>query len=132
MQNKLYFHHVAMKFREFEKATKFFEDHFGFEVISIMKTKSGKRVASLKQNNFILEIFETFEEVHPGGPFKHLSFSVQDIRTMVKKLESKGIKFVEGVTESKDENGQDFCFAYFLGPESIKLELHEEGNCHES
>ena len=67
MTNKLKFHHVAIKFRKIDKAIEFFEKKLGFRKISVFTTKIGKKVICLEKDNFILEVFETFEPINEGG-----------------------------------------------------------------
>lgn len=127
MPSKLKFHHVAIKFKKIDKAVKFFTKKLGFKTISVFVTKVGKKVICLEKDHFILEVFETFGLIEEGGFLKHLAFEVKNINQVVKDLKKKDIKFIEGPTRSRDEDGKVFYFAYFWGPESIKLELHQEG-----
>jgi len=126
MNNNLRFHHVAVKFKDIKKAVDFFKT-LGFEIVSEFKTQKGKSVFCLKKNGFIIEAFETFNEVEHGGAMKHLAFSVHNIRSAVKELKELGIRFTEEITRAEDNDGKVFYFAYFIGPENIKFELHHEG-----
>ncbi len=126
MNSKLKFHHVAVKFKDIKRAIDFFKA-LGFKVISEFKTQKGKSVICLKKDGFIIEAFETFSDIESKGVMKHLAFSVDDIHSAVKELQNMGIKFIEETTRAEDADGKVFYFAYFLGPEGIKLELHQEG-----
>lgn len=125
MKNKLTFHHVAIKFHDIDSAVDFFLK-FGFEIISHFKTRKGKTIICLEKDNFIIEACQSNSLPEEKGQLKHLAFKVDDIKRAVKELKKNGLRFVEEVTKSQDENGKTFYFAYFLGPENLKLELHQE------
>ena len=131
MKNKIVFHHVAIKFKEIDKAVKYFTKILDFKIVTEFTTKNGKKVINLKRDSFVIEAFETFSELSDKGKLKHLAFSTNNIEQAVDELKSKGIVFTEKITKSIDEDGKVFFFTYFIGPECLKLELHQEGERHD-
>lgn len=120
------FNKIGIKFVDIDSAAKFFIEKLFFNQHSLLKTKTGKRIICLEKDGVILEIFETHKKINPGGFLKLLSFKVQNIEKTIEELKNKGVKIIEDVTMSSSLDGKKFCYAYFYGPESIKLGLFQE------
>ena len=120
------FNKIGIKFIDIDTAADFFIKNLNFLLHSRLKTRTNKRIVCLEKDGFILEIFETKNRPLENGFLKLLSFEVGDIEKTVSFLKSNNIEIIEDATESCDDDGNKFFYAYFKGPESIKLGLFQK------
>jgi hypothetical protein len=126
MQYNLKFRHISIRFKDVDAAAEFFINKLGFNKISELKTRRGKKIIVIKKGSLTIELFQTFNEISNNGFLKILGFSVNDIVKTVSKMKKDGVVFTESIKKSKDSSGKRFYFTYFLGPENIKLCLYRE------
>jgi len=120
------FNKIGIRFIDIDYAVQFFITILGFRQHSLLLTQNKKRIICIEKNNIVLELFETTEPFEKRGFLKLLSFEVDDIKKTINELRKKDVKIVEDITKSSDKNANKFLFAYFEGPESIKLGLFQK------
>lgn len=142
------FRHVAIIVQDLDKMRSFYEDVLGFTCVSNMSigTEDFQRgigvpgssalgaVLRIPGTEVEIEIFRISPQLEksrdisrtnaPG--FRHLAFTVDDLRASYLELTGLGIPFVEEpvfVTEPKEVAGLGF--AYFQDPEGNLIELNQ-------
>jgi hypothetical protein len=120
------FNKIGIKFINIDVAAEFFIRNLDFLLHSRLKTRTNKRIICLEKNGFILEIFEAKNRPLKNGFLKLLSFEVGDIEKTISFLKNNNVEIIEDATVSCDEAGNKFFYAYFKGPESIKLGLFQK------
>ena len=120
-------HHIAVICSDWEKASEFYIDKLGFELIrEVYRPEQNDYLRMLQQGDTVLELFikpENPERVtNPEAKgLRHLAFRVENIEPVVNWLNSMGIA-TEPVREDKVNGGR---FTFFKDPDGLPLELHE-------
>lgn len=121
-------HHIAIICSDYQKSKTFYTELLGFEIIrEVYREKRHSYKLDLSLNgHYCIELFS-----FPNPPkrlsqpeacgLRHLAFSVMHLDSMIKKLESKGVK-CEPI-RMDEWTGKRFTF--FNDPDGLPLELYE-------
>jgi len=120
--------HTRMRVDDWDRTVKFYTDVLGLELADQRVSPRGAKLAFLRTPNSeeLLEItyFPDSGPVKVQPDLMHLAFEVEDLEAYGKYLESKGIKFSDGPTVSKNTGS---VFAFIDAPEGYEIELIQRG-----
>lgn len=114
--------HVTIPVKNQDAALKFYTEKLGFKVlIDVAFSEGGQRWIELQIPGADTQIVLFTPEGHEErvGTFSNIVFSSKDVRKTYEELKSKGVDFVQGVTEEpwgiyalfKDVDGNVFCLS---------------------
>ncbi len=117
------FLHTRMRVDDLEGTISFYQDVFGLEVTKRHESPRGSKLVFLAVPNSEEEIEITY---YPeSGPVQvqedlmHLAFEVEDMNTFGKHIQSFGVEFSDGPTESSSGS----IFAFVDAPEGYEIEV---------
>ena len=121
-------HHIAIICSDYEKSKDFYVNKLGLEVLAetYREQRDSYKLDLALDGNYIIELFS-----FPNPPkrisrpeacgLRHLAFEVEDIETVKRELQSKGIMSepirVDEFTDKK--------FTFFEDPDGLPLEIYE-------
>ncbi len=120
--------HVGLNVTNLERSKKFYQDVFGFSVMTESSTENRKFVFLGDDGNLILTLWEQstgeFQKDRPG--LHHLSFqvnSIEDVKRIEDKLKSLGATFkYEGIVPHKEGSQSGGVFSF--DPDGTRLEVY--------
>ena len=117
------FLHTRMRVDDLEGTVSFYQDVFGLEVTKRHESPRGSKLVFLAVPNSEEEIEITY---YPeSGPVQvqedlmHLAFEVEDMNTFGEHIQSFGVEFSDGPTESSSGS----IFAFVDAPEGYEIEV---------
>ena len=117
------FLHTRMRVDDLEGTISFYQDVFGLEVTKRHESPRGSKLVFLAVPNSEEEIEITY---YPeSGPVQvqedlmHLAFEVEDMNTFGEHIQSFGVEFSDGPTESTSGS----IFAFVDAPEGYEIEV---------
>ncbi len=117
------FLHTRMRVDDLEGTISFYQDVFGLEVTKRHESPRGSKLVFLAVPNSEEEIEITY---YPeSGPVQvqedlmHLAFEVEDMNTFGEHIQSFGVEFSDGPTESSSGS----IFAFVDAPEGYEIEV---------
>ena len=117
------FLHTRMRVDDLEGTVSFYQDVFGLEVTKRHESPRGSKLVFLAVPNSEEEIEITY---YPeSGPVQvqedlmHLAFEVEDMNTFGEHIQSLGVEFSDGPTESSSGS----IFAFVDAPEGYEIEV---------
>ena len=117
------FLHTRMRVDDLEGTISFYQDVFGFEVTKRHESPRGSKLVFLAVPNSEEEIEITY---YPeSGPVQvqedlmHLAFEVEDMNAFGEHIQSFGVEFSDGPTESSSGS----IFAFVDAPEGYEIEV---------
>lgn len=117
------FLHTRMRVDDLEGTISFYQDVFGLEVTKRHESPRGSKLVFLAVPNSEEEIEITY---YPeSGPVQvqedlmHLAFEVEDMNTFGEHIQSLGVEFSDGPTESSSGS----IFAFVDAPEGYEIEV---------
>lgn len=127
-------HHIALIASDYQKTREFYVEKLGLEILreNYREDRQDYKL-DLILNGVELEIFAPAAKdenclFHPKRPsfpeaygLRHLAFKVENIETVVKELNAKGIE-TEPIRIDEFSGGK---FTFFQDPDGLPLELHE-------
>jgi len=116
--------HVGIKVTDLSRSLKFYQDTLGFTLAARVQLSPEVELAFLKlesQPDIELELVCSNDLVDKVGVVNHLSFEVEDLEGMLKRLEQLGLEIVD--REPRVVPGKKIVF--FWGPDGEKLELNQ-------
>lgn len=119
------FLHTRMRVDDLERTVKFYEEVFGLEVTKRHESPRGSKLVFLAVPNSDEDIEITY---FPGsGPVEvqedlmHLAFEVDSMGAFGEHIQSIGVEFSDGPTESSSGS----TFAFVDAPEGYEIEVIE-------
>ena len=117
------FLHTRMRVDDLEGTISFYQDVFGLEVTKRHESPRGSKLVFLAVPNSEEEIEITY---YPeSGPVQvqedlmHLAFEVEDMNAFGEHIQSLGVEFSDGPTESSSGS----IFAFVDAPEGYEIEV---------
>jgi len=115
--------HTRMRVDDLERTVTFYKEILGLEEVDRKESPRGSKLAFLKAP----ESEETIEITYypQSGPVQvqedlmHLAFSVDDMEAFAKHIESKGVPFSDGPTQTSSGS----IIAFIDAPEGYEIEL---------
>ncbi|HCG91439.1 MAG TPA: hypothetical protein DEZ08_06340 [Dehalococcoidia bacterium] len=123
---KLRVNHIHLRAPNPEESAKWYVDNFGLKIQGRANGLGGTDTVRLEVDNLTINITsapnqedipEGTTESHFG--LEHFGFHTDDIATMMKDLESKGVKVLLPITDSPSGNR----ISYVEGPDNVMIEL---------
>ena len=120
--------HTRLRVDDLDRTVKFYTDILGLEVVDRKESPRGSKLVFLRTpgSEELLEIsyFPGSGPVQVQPDLMHLAFEVANLDDFGKFLNSKGLKFSDGPTESKSSGS---IFAFIDAPEGYEIELIQRG-----
>ena len=117
--------HLALNTKDMEKSLDFYIRVLGFKkAFSLAHPETGAPwIEYLQAGDQFIELFYNGTEENPWKSslrgFNHLCLRVDDIYSVVKKIEETGYSMDRQVSEGKDQNLQ----AWLTDPDGVRIEL---------
>jgi len=106
MNNKIFFHHIAINTNIIRKTENFYKKYFGFKRVKELKMENSNRLIHLKQRgfNFTLELIEIKNSNIDENKTFHMGFLVKDFYYFLSMIKNSKIKIVKGPYKVGEEN----------------------------
>ena len=117
--------HTAIRVKDLDKSVKFYNETVGLPITRKVQLPEGDRIVFLPG-------FELWQAKEGESRIKpedakflfHIGLEVEDIESVVKDLESKGVKFSTPLSDLKfEDKGIGVKYAFFPDPDGIEVEL---------
>lgn len=110
--------HILLEVSNLEKSTKFYQDIFGFDIVSREKMKDEREVVVFQQGiGLTSRVDKNFE----NKLLNHVGIKINNINLLINNLDKAKVKIIDGPSSSNYGTK-----LYFLDPDGIKLECHEK------
>lgn len=123
--------HIGIFITDLGRSKKFYEDVLEFETIYEcgLEEKDGTttQIAFVKNGNLVLELVETANpQKRQDGWVDHIAMAVEDIESIQKMLEERGVKFeTDAPVFGKNVFPNGAKWLTFRGPDGEHLEVNE-------
>jgi len=117
--------HTAIKVKDLDRSVKFYNETVGLPIVREVQLPEGERIVFLPG----FELWQIKEEESGVTPQEakflfHIGLEVEDIESVVKDLENKGVKFSTPLSDLKlEDKGIGVKYAFFPDPDGIEVEL---------
>ena len=117
--------HTAIRVKDLDRSVKFYNETVGLPIIRQVQLPEGDRIVFLPGFE-LWQIKEGESKIKPQDAkfLFHIGLEVEDIESVVKDLESKGVKFSTPLSDLKFEDKRiGVKYAFFPDPDGIEIEL---------
>lgn len=117
--------HTAIKVKDLDRSVKFYNETVGLPIIRQVQLPEGDRIVFLPGFE-LWQIKEGESNIKPQDAkfLFHIGLEVKDIESVVKDLESRGVKFSIPLSDLKfEDKGIGVKYALFSDPDGIEVEL---------
>jgi len=119
--------HVGVFVDDIERSKKFYQDLLGFSVTWECDQPDNVKIAFVQNGSVILELVQFPKPLNRSdGVVDHIAIAVEDIESIKKTLDEKGIIFESNeIVYGKGVFENDSKWILFRGPDNEHLELTE-------
>ena len=118
--------HIGLYIKDLERSIQFYEEILDFQMIRRFTSLEGNHMAFMKSGNLIIELIQHVEWMdRKDGLFDHIAMEVDDIETVSRVLQEKGIQMGMDIYHDKLVTADGVKYQDFRGPDGEHLELYQ-------
>ena len=117
--------HTAIRVKDLDRSVEFYNETVGLPITREVQLPEGDRIVFLPGFE-LWQAKESESRIKPEDAkfLFHIGLEVEDIESVVKDLESKGVKFSTPLSDLRfEDKGIGVKYAFFPDPDGIEVEL---------